>query len=314
VKTGIAIVIVLIVLMFQHKSLNAQDIGGNADVFTEEYTDEFQEYFFEALKQYAIENYEKAIIALEECKKLQPDYAVIDFELSKNFLELRQYFKAEDYMLKALEAEPENVWYLEGLFSVYKAQNNTSKAIEVATRLSEKNVKYKENLVRLYMRSGQYVKALKLLDDLDAEYGKTTIRRNQRIRLRAMKNYDEELEEALLKNKLQNTKNTQNPLEALKADIDNLMEEADYNSIEQLTDEALESYPAQAELYYLNALAKNKLKKYKEAIETFEMALEFAIDNTSLENKIYKQMVLAYSALGNTKKSEEYNRKIKKGL
>ena len=33
---------------------------GSADVFLEEYTDEFQEKFFEALKQKGIENYDRA--------------------------------------------------------------------------------------------------------------------------------------------------------------------------------------------------------------------------------------------------------------
>ncbi len=313
-KKGIAVVTILIWLLFQPNWLKAQSITGNADVFTEEYTDEFQEYFFEALKQYAIENYEKSIMALQECKKLQPKYAVIDFELSKNYLKLRQYFKAEDYMLKALKADPENIWYLEGLFTVYQAQNNTSKAIEVANKLAEKNIRYKENLVRLYTRAGNYTKALQLIDDLDAEFGKTTRRRNQRFRLMAMKTYDEKLEKKTPNKSSVTNSKKQNPLETLKTNVYGLLEAADFKKAEQITDDALESYPAQAELYYLNAIAKNKLKKYKDAIETLEMALEFTLDNTTLENKIYQQIAQNYKALGNTKKAEEFNRKIKKGL
>lgn len=313
-KKGIAAITILMWLLFQPYGLIAQPVTGNADVFTEEYTDEFQEYFFEALKQYAIENYEKAIIALEECKKLQPKYAIIDFELSKNFLKLRQYFKAEDYVLKALKAEPDNIWYLEGLFTVYQAQNNTSKAIEVANKLAEKNIRYKENLVRLYTRAGNYNKALQLLGDLDAEFGKTTRRRNQRFRLMAMKSYDEKLEKEIRNKSSVTSSKNKNPLETIKSTVDKLLETTDFKKAEQVTDEALESYPAQAELYYLNAIAKNKLKKYKEAIETLEMALEFTLDNTTLENKIYQQMVQNHKALGNTKKAEEFNRKIKKGL
>lgn len=311
-RRGIILVLFL-VLLIQGYTAYAQEISPNASVFTEEYTDEFQENFFEALKQYAIENYEKAITALEECKKLKPDYAIIDFELSKNYLKLRQYFKAEDYMLKALKAEPDNVWYLDGLFTVYEAQNNTRKAIEVATQLADKNVKYKENLILLYTRDGNYDKAIELLDELNIELGITTRRRNQRIRILAMKSYDSQLEEAEENNRNKEV-SIENPLETIKSDIEELTKALDYKSIEKLTDEALETYPAQAEFYFANGRAKNKLKKYKDAISSLEMALEFLIDNTGLENQIYEELILAYTALGNTKKAEEYNRKSKKGL
>ncbi len=313
-KKGIINTMFLGMLLFQYSTLFAQEIIPNAAVYTEEYTDQFQEQFFEALKQYAIENYEKSIIALEECKKLKPNYAVIDFELSKNYLELRQYFKAEDYMLKALEAEPDNVWYLDGLFTVYKAQNNTQKAIETATKLAEKNVNYKENLVLLYTRSGSYDKAINLLNELDAALGTTAQRRNQRIRLNAMKNYDHKLEAETERINKANAISIENPLETIKKDIENLIKVKDYNSLETLTEEALETYPAQANFYYTNGWAKNKLKKYEEAIYALEMALEFLIDDNALENHIYAQMALAYAALGNSKKAEEYNRKTKKGL
>ncbi|XLS29334.1 tetratricopeptide repeat protein [Flavobacteriaceae bacterium M23B6Z8] len=308
------ILAVFFVLLVQHEVCYAQEISPNASVFTEEYTDEFQENFFEALKQYAIENYEKAITALEECKKLKPDYAVIDFELSKNYLKLRQYFKAEDYMLQALNAEPNNLWYLDGLFTVYEAQNNTRKAIEVATQLADKNNRYKENLVLLYMRNGDYDESLKLLDELDQELGITTRRRNQRIRILAMKNYDSQVENEVEENNSSKKVSIENPLETIRNDIKELSKLSDYKSIEKLTEEALETYPAQAEFYFANGLAKNKLKKHKDAISSLEMALEFLIDDTDLENQIYEQMILAYTALGNTKKAEEYNRKSKKGL
>jgi hypothetical protein len=33
----------------------------------------FQDYFFEALKQKGIENYDKAIVALEQCSKIESE-------------------------------------------------------------------------------------------------------------------------------------------------------------------------------------------------------------------------------------------------
>ena len=41
----------------------------SADLFTEAYTDSFQETFFEALKQKGIENYDRARALLLKCKE-----------------------------------------------------------------------------------------------------------------------------------------------------------------------------------------------------------------------------------------------------
>ena len=53
----------------------------SSEVFLEEYTDEFQEKFFEALKQKGIENYDRAVNLLLECKRLDPNNSVLDHEL-----------------------------------------------------------------------------------------------------------------------------------------------------------------------------------------------------------------------------------------
>jgi uncharacterized protein YqgQ len=47
-------------------------------------SDEFQDAFYESLLQKGIENYDKAIVALEKCLVSQPNNATIYFELGKN--------------------------------------------------------------------------------------------------------------------------------------------------------------------------------------------------------------------------------------
>ena len=53
--------------------------------------DEFQNAFYESLLQKGIENYDKAITALEKCKKLQPNNDVVYFEMGKNYLGQKNY-------------------------------------------------------------------------------------------------------------------------------------------------------------------------------------------------------------------------------
>jgi hypothetical protein len=45
-------------------------------------SDQFRDYFM-SLKAKAIENYDKSILALEECLKIEADNATIHFELEK---------------------------------------------------------------------------------------------------------------------------------------------------------------------------------------------------------------------------------------
>jgi tetratricopeptide (TPR) repeat protein len=53
--------------------------------------DDFQNSFYESLLQKGIENYDKAITALEKCNKMQPDNDVVYFEMGKNYLAQKKY-------------------------------------------------------------------------------------------------------------------------------------------------------------------------------------------------------------------------------
>jgi hypothetical protein len=46
-------------------------------------SDQFRDYFYESLKQ-KFENYDKSILALEECLKIEAENATIHFELGKS--------------------------------------------------------------------------------------------------------------------------------------------------------------------------------------------------------------------------------------
>ena len=52
--------------------------------------DDFQNNYYEALKQKGIENYDRAIESLQKCLKIQPENPVLFFEIGKNYL-FQQY-------------------------------------------------------------------------------------------------------------------------------------------------------------------------------------------------------------------------------
>lgn len=57
------------------EEINVDNLGDN--------TDEFQETFFKAIAQRAVENPQKAIEELEKCLKLQPENTAVYYELAK---------------------------------------------------------------------------------------------------------------------------------------------------------------------------------------------------------------------------------------
>ncbi len=133
--------------------------------------DEFQEYFFEALKQKGIENYDRAVDALHKCLNLDSKKPVIYFELGKNYNKLKNFGAAEDNLKKAISMQPDNEWFLDELYDVYYQQDDINNAIKTIKQLVRYHPDYKEDLAALYVREEKYKQALELLDELDAQLG-----------------------------------------------------------------------------------------------------------------------------------------------
>lgn len=133
--------------------------------------DEFQEHFFEALKQKGIENYDRAVEALQKCLNLDSKKPVIYFELGKNYNKLKNFGAAEDNLKKAISMQPDNVWFLDELYDVYFQQDDIKNALKTIKQLVKYHPDYKEDLATLYVREEKYKLALDLLDELDAEFG-----------------------------------------------------------------------------------------------------------------------------------------------
>ena len=138
--------------------------------------DDFQDSFFESLKQKGIENYDKAIIELEKCLKIQPNNATIYFELGKNYLEQKEYKKAYESFEKATQIDPTNRWFWVGMYDVCFETKEFEKAIPIVLKLIEFKKEYKEDLVSLYMNTNQYDKALDLINELNDQVGKLEMR------------------------------------------------------------------------------------------------------------------------------------------
>src|SRR5690606_42122787 len=140
----------------------SQQEGVRADRSEQGNYDAFQEHFFEALKQKSIENYDRAIITLLECKKLQENNEVVDYELGLNYMQQTNYIQAQQHFEVATAADPSNIWYKDALLNCLIKQHNYHAAVSVAESLLSMDKDYYKVLAEIYIELGQWIQAKKI--------------------------------------------------------------------------------------------------------------------------------------------------------
>lgn len=158
-------------LLLFPKSYAQVDFNATPDDDLGNVSDEFQELFYLALQEKAIENYDKAIVALKKCIDIDDSESILYFELGKNYNSLKNYGAAEEALKKAVSKMPDNEWYLDELYESYAQQKDYKKAIKTIKQLVKYHPDYKEDLAALYVSTKNYKEALKVLDELDEEIG-----------------------------------------------------------------------------------------------------------------------------------------------
>lgn len=135
--------------------------------------DGYQGYFFDAIREKSIENYDKAIEILQKCKEIQPENPVTYFELGKNYLAQKKYKEAFENFEITSKMDPKNRWAWVGMYDVCYETRDYNRAIGIVEKLVEFKEDYKEDLTSLYMNTKQYDKALVLINELNEKYGES---------------------------------------------------------------------------------------------------------------------------------------------
>lgn len=135
--------------------------------------DGFEDLFYDAIQQRSIENYDKAITALEKGKVIQPENPVVYFELAKNYFAQKKYKEAYENFEKVTKMDPKNRWAWVGMYDVCYETKDYNKAIPIVEKLVTFKEDYKEDLTSLYMNTQQFDKALDLINELNAKFGKS---------------------------------------------------------------------------------------------------------------------------------------------
>lgn len=176
---------------------------------------ELENNFYEALKQKSIENYDKAIIALEKCIEKEPNNAEIHYQLGTNFLAQKKYLEAEQHFKKATELLPNQRWYWNGLYDVYYQMRDYEKAIPIVQKLVSFDANLKEDLASLYMNTNQFEKAKKVIDDIENTTNLSKTMELYKMQIQAMQRQSKPQEATLLKAIVEFPKVEQNYLDLI---------------------------------------------------------------------------------------------------
>jgi tetratricopeptide (TPR) repeat protein len=166
--------------------------------------DAIENDFYEALKQRAIENYDKAIVSIEKCLQKDDKNPVFYHELGKNNLSLKRYIEAENAFQKAVNLDKKNRWFLNGLYDVYYETKNYEKSIPVVQQLISFDANMREDLVSLYMFTNQPDKAFEVIKDIEKTGVLTTSMQFYKLQIQQTKgkntSQDIDLEQAIKDN------------------------------------------------------------------------------------------------------------------
>ncbi|MFV9483464.1 tetratricopeptide repeat protein [Christiangramia sp. ASW11-125] len=241
--------------------------------------DEFQELFFEALKQKGIENYEKAIVALRKASEISEDNAVLYFELGKNYRELQQFPAAIENFQKATALEPKREAILVSLFETYAATRDFDSAISTVQKLISFDSDYKEDLANLYLLNEDYENALQLIDQLDQDLGANSYRNSLRRQIYARTNNTDAQIQNLRQSIAANPELEKNYLNLIYMYSEQGEDEEAYN----VANELLESNPGSS-LAHL-ALYKFQLEKQETEAAIASMEIVFESEEIDAESK-----------------------------
>lgn len=226
---------------------------------------EVENNFYEALKQRGIENYDKAIVAIQKCIVKDNQNPVFYHELGKNYLDLKNYPEAENAFKKAIELNPNERWYLNSLYDVYYQTKDFLKSIPVVQKLIPFDPNLKEDLVSLYMYTNQFDKALSLLKEMESTSVLSQSMEYYKLKLQSSNAYSKSEIQDLEKRIQENSKVEQNYIDLMMLYSEKNQEEKAFGVAKELAKEIPSSDWAHVSLFKFY-LMNNEIENAKESM------------------------------------------------
>ena len=296
----------LLFLLISLKSYTQDSLSVAID-FTEEKELKFQQFFFTALSQKSIGNYQKAIENLESCNQILPNNKSVFFEFSKNYLYLNNTLLAKEYINRAIIQDSKNIWMQKHLVKVFEKENNFFEAIKIQQKIIVLNPKENKNLVLLYLKNRDFKKALSFMKTLEKDNLLSSDLKKTKERLEKT-NYSE-IQKVKVSRDIYKRFETEKTYTLLKqillATKDNSVLLLKYSK------EGIALFPAQPFVYLINGSTLNVNREFKKALEILQNGIDFVIED-AMEALFYKEMALAYKGLNNKVEERRYMEKFRK--
>ena len=136
----------------------------------------FNELYFEAERQKALEDYSKAIEIYLECVQINPNVDAVYYQIGFLYNILERYQDAIYYLEKAIDLNKKNKWYLKLLADTYNVlglHKEEVKIFNTLINLYPKNPNNYLDLIDVYSLMGEYKKAISLLSSYEDVFGVT---------------------------------------------------------------------------------------------------------------------------------------------
>jgi tetratricopeptide (TPR) repeat protein len=232
------------------------------------------------MKLYRLENSPNAAIAIGKKAEVQhPNLPMLHVEMALAYLVTKNISQAEYYSRKVVESltlEEKDKIKVINTFKVLALNNPEAQdafvSILDSALSSEKNSSSKAEL-------GEFYKS--------------------RDKDKALDNYKSAL------------RNKPNDFKLIKNILELEIELGKYEDVLETSEDALESFPSQAFLFFAKGWALNKLERHQEAVEILQEGLDYIFDDNTLKKRSFEVLRAALLALGQTEEAKEYEQKLK---
>ena len=144
---------------------------------TVEQEQQFTYYWYAAKQAITEERYTDAFALLHFCEALNPEDAATLDNLGAMYDAMKKQEQAMSYYRRAFQTDPRDHWYR--YYNALMEQRTPATQKEALSVLEQAYSKQQpkpdedllEQLRRLYLSEGQYAKAIKIQDDIDAQHG-----------------------------------------------------------------------------------------------------------------------------------------------
>ncbi|MBR4267438.1 MAG: tetratricopeptide repeat protein [Bacteroidales bacterium] len=157
---------ILLFVAFASNSVAQSKSSGNSEVDFKNYLSQADIYLLKGQP-------DNALSAYQTCLQLNPNSAVVNYQLARIYFNFRNFDSSLSYAQLAAKLQPENYWYKNFLAKVYEAVGNYSEALKIYESCISKNPSYEDylHLIEFYTKFEKFDDALRMLNKVEKSYG-----------------------------------------------------------------------------------------------------------------------------------------------